>query len=107
MPIHIRAMCRTTSLCAALMASGCGASSEPNRGAQAGAAINDTELMKEASAAVNEAVRNASDCATAKPLVDSARQRLDELEPHVATTTGRVALDSLRSQLGRVAQACP
>jgi hypothetical protein len=94
-------------LCAAWLTCACGGSKEPNIGEQAGAAIHDTQLMRAATAAVNEALANAADCEVAKPLVAQAQQKLDELEPQVATTTGRVALDALRSQLGRVAQACP
>ena len=68
---------------------------------------HDEEILSKVGAAVNEVIRNAADCEVAKPLVAQAQQKLDELEPQVATTTGRVALDALRSQLGRVAQACP
>ena len=107
MRIQIDRMRSLAWLCAVWLSCACGGSKEPNIGHQAGAAIHDTELMKAASAAVNEAVRNASDCEVAKPLADEAQQKLDELEPHVATTTGRVALDSLRTQLGHVQQACP
>jgi len=94
-------------LCAAWLTCACGGSKEPNIGEQAGGAIHDTQLMRAATTAVNEALSNASDCDVARPLVAQAQQKLDELEPQVATTTGRVALDSLRSQLGHVAKACP
>jgi hypothetical protein len=106
MPVPFRAHVLACLQASCLLAA-CGGSGKSDIGRSTGAAVHDTELMRAATAAVNEAVRAGSDCEAAKPLADEAQQKLDELEPQVGTTTGRVALDSLRAQLRRVQQACP
>lgn len=92
---------------ASCLLAACSGSTSSDVGRSTGAAVHDTDLMREATAAVNEAVRAGSDCDAAKPLADDAQQKLDGLAPQVTTTTGRVALDSLRAQLKRVQDACP
>ena len=89
---------------------GCGKSEEPPKkdiGQQMGDVAADTALMREASAAVNEVVRNATDCDAAKVAIPAAKAKLDETEPKVRTATGRTTIDALRQQVKRVEQVCP
>ena len=69
---------------------------------------NDEEILRKVGAVVNEVLRNASDCEVAKPLIDRGlpahRRRAPggRRFPRVGPT-----LDALKSQVDRVAQACP
>jgi hypothetical protein len=67
----------------------------------------DTRTMGEASAAVNDVVRNAGDCDAARPLIPAATARLEDAARRIRTTTGKATLESLRSQLRRIADNCP
>jgi hypothetical protein len=75
-------------------------------GKDVGDATADTAVLRTASDAVNEVVRNAPDCEVARPLIPRANTSLDEAAKNVRTTTGRVTLDALRSQVKRVQEAC-
>lgn len=67
----------------------------------------DTNVLREASAAANDVVRNAADCASARPIIEEAKGRLDEAEPRLRTETGRTTLDALRRQVAKVEDLCP
>jgi len=67
----------------------------------------DTDVMREASAAVNEVLRNQSDCDLAKPTIATAIAKLDEAGRHVRTAAGNATLDSLRKQVQNVERSCP
>ncbi len=67
----------------------------------------DTGTLREASAAVNEVIRNSTDCDLARPLIAPAKAKLDEAERRIRTTTGRATLEALRAQLKTVDQNCP
>jgi hypothetical protein len=67
----------------------------------------DTNVLREASAAANDVVRNAADCAAARPIIDEAKARLDEAEPRLRTATGRTTLDALRRQVAKIEDLCP
>ena len=67
----------------------------------------DTNVLREASAAANEVVRGAADCASVRPIIDEAKAKLDEAEPRLRTATGRTTLDALRRQFARVEELCP
>lgn len=76
-------------------------------GQQVGDVTADTALLRDASAAVNEVLRNSTDCDLAKPTIAAAIAKLDEAAPHVRTVTGHATLESLRKQVRNVEQACP
>ena len=67
----------------------------------------DQEVMKAASAAANEVVRNATDCAVAKPLVPEAYRQIDEARKNARAAASQQILDTLKAQVDRVAQLCP
>jgi hypothetical protein len=68
---------------------------------------HDQEVMKAASAAANEVVRNATDCAVAKPLVPEAYRQIDEARKNARAAASQQILDRLKAQVDRVAQVCP
>ncbi len=68
---------------------------------------NDEEILRKVGASVNEVLRNASDCDVAKPLLTEAYQRIEDAGREVSTPASRPTLDVLKSQVDRVAQACP
>jgi hypothetical protein len=68
---------------------------------------HDQEVMKAASAAANEVVRNATDCAVAKPLVPEAYRQIDEARKNARAAASQQILDTLKAQVDRVAQVCP
>jgi hypothetical protein len=81
--------------------------SEGQVGRDAANVASDTEVLKEASEAVNVVVRQAGDCDGMKASVDEARQSLDSAAERVATATGRTTLDALRKRLEGIAGTCP
>ena len=68
---------------------------------------HDEELLRKVGAAVNEVVRNAADCEVAKPLMTEAYQRIDDAREEATVPASQPTLDALKSQVDRVAQACP
>jgi hypothetical protein len=68
---------------------------------------HDQAVMKAASAAANEVVRNAADCAVAKPLVPEAYRQIDEARKAARAQASQQILDTLKTQVDRVAQLCP
>lgn len=67
----------------------------------------DQEIMKAASAAANEVVRNATDCTVAKPLIPEAYRQIDEARGNAKAAASQQILDTLKQQVDRVAQLCP
>ncbi len=67
----------------------------------------DEETIKKAGAGVNEVLRNAADCETAKPLIVEAYKRIEEADGRVTAPATHATLGALKSQVDRVAQACP
>jgi hypothetical protein len=67
----------------------------------------DKEILQRVNAAVNEVIRNAPDCAVAKPLVPEAYQRIEEARGQVTGPASRQTLDTLKAQVDRVADVCP
>ena len=68
---------------------------------------HDQEVIKAASAAANEVVRNAGDCSLAKPLIPEAYRQIDEASRNARAQASRQILDTLKIQVDRVAQLCP
>ena len=68
---------------------------------------SDTEVLREASAAVNEVVRQTGDCEAMKQALEAARSRLDEAAGEVKTVAGQATLDALRKRLEGQAEVCP
>jgi hypothetical protein len=81
--------------------------SEERVGQDAANVASDTDVLREASAAVNAVVRQAGDCEGVKAGLDQARQSLDDADARVATATGRTTLDALRKRLEGIADTCP
>ena len=75
-------------------------------GKDVGDAAADTATLRTASEAVNLLVRESADCEVARPLIPKANTSLEEAAPKIRTMTGRVTLDSLRTQIKRVQEAC-
>lgn len=68
---------------------------------------HDQEIMRGASAAANEVVRSATDCEAARPLIPEAYRKLEEAEARVQAEASRQILQTLRTQVDRVAELCP
>jgi len=68
---------------------------------------HDQEVMKAASAAANEVVRNATDCGVAKPLVPEAYRQIEEARKNARAAASQQILETLKAQVDRVAQLCP
>lgn len=66
----------------------------------------DTQVLREATVASNEVVRNATDCEAARPIIGEARRKLDEAGTRLRTHAGRGTLDTLHKQVDRVADLC-
>jgi hypothetical protein len=66
----------------------------------------DTQVLREATVASNEVVRNAADCEAARPVIGEARRKLDEAGTRLRTQVGRATLDTLHKQVDRVADLC-
>ena len=67
----------------------------------------DNQVVKAASAAANEVVRNATDCDQAKPLIPEAYKQIDEARKNAKAAASQQILDTLKTQVDRVAQLCP
>jgi CHASE3 domain sensor protein len=78
-----------------------------NLGEQMADVTVDTQVMRDAQAAVNEVIRASSDCELAKPAIAAANMKLDEAARHVRTAAGNATLDALRKQVRNVQDACP
>jgi uncharacterized protein HemX len=67
----------------------------------------DNDVVKQASAAANEVVRNATDCTAAKPLIPEAYRQIDAARANAKAAASQQILDTLKQQVDRVAQLCP
>jgi len=67
----------------------------------------DNQVVKAASAAANAVVRNATDCDQAKPLIPEAYKQIDEARKNTKAVASHQILDTLKTQVDRVAQLCP
>lgn len=67
----------------------------------------DTQVLREASAAANDVVRNAADCEAARAIIPEAKVKLEAARPRLRTAAGRGSLDALRQQVGKVEELCP
>jgi hypothetical protein len=76
-------------------------------GQQTADITSDRQVLGDASAAVNEVIRNQDDCDVARPAITKAITKLDEAARHGRTATGRTTLDGLRAQVRGIAQNCP
>jgi uncharacterized coiled-coil DUF342 family protein len=68
---------------------------------------HDQAVVKAASAAANEVVRNATDCEVAKPLIPEAYRQIDEAKKNARAAASQQILDTLKIQVDRVTQLCP
>ena len=93
---------------ACLILWGCGApKTEGGLGQQAGDTAHDTAVLKQATAAANEVIRAAGDCAKVQEQLEPAQRALDEAAREIRTVTGRTSLEVLGRQVREVAEACP
>jgi len=67
---------------------------------------NDEEILRKVSTAVNEVLRNATDCEVAKPLIPEAYQRIEDARREVVVPASRPTLDALKAQVDQVASGC-
>lgn len=98
-------MRRPLALAVSLLVAAC--QSEGQTGKDAANIASDTEVLREASGAVNAVVRQAGDCEGVKAGLDEARQGLDDAAARVRTATGRTTLEALRKRLEGIADTCP
>jgi hypothetical protein len=68
---------------------------------------HDEELIKKASGAVSEVIRNTSDCDAAKALIPEAYKRIQDAKQQTTVPASQATLDALKVQVDRVASACP
>ncbi len=68
---------------------------------------NDAAAVSKASGAVNQVIRNSTDCAAAKPLIPEAYQRIEEARQVVDAPATHETLNALKIQVDRIAQLCP
>ena len=61
-------------------------------GEQGGAAIADSDLMKEATSIANRVIRNGADCEAVKANIEEVNRKLDEIEAKLQTGTGQTAI---------------
>jgi len=67
----------------------------------------DQAVLQKVSGVVSEVLRNATECETAKPLTVEAYARIEDAGPQLRAPASRQTLDALKSQVDRVARACP
>ena len=67
----------------------------------------DAEAVSKASGAVNQVIRNSTDCAAAKPLIPEAYQRIEEARQVVEVRATQETLAALKAQVDRIDQLCP
>jgi hypothetical protein len=68
---------------------------------------HDEAILKEVNGAVNEVIRNTTDCDAAKPLMVEAYQKIDAARPQLTSPATGQTLDALKAQVDRVKQVCP
>jgi len=68
---------------------------------------HDEEILRRVGLAVNEVIRNAADCEVAKPLMAEAYQRIEDARGKVTGPASPQTLETLKTQVDRVAQVCP
>ena len=78
-----------------------------NLGQQVGATSWDQRVVAEATQPVNAVIRAMGDCDAVKAALPEAEAKLTEALAKVRTATGRASLESLRTQVTRVADTCP
>ena len=67
---------------------------------------NDEAILQKVGLAVNEVLRNATDCEVAKPLLAEAYQRIEDARREVSVPASRPTLDALKAQVDQVASGC-
>ena len=67
----------------------------------------DEEIMRKAGAAVNEVIRNSTDCEVAKPLLTEAYGAIEKARREARIPASQQTLDALKAQVDRVAEVCP
>lgn len=98
-------MRRALALAVGLLVAAC--QGEDQAGKDAAKIASDTDVLREASAAVNVVVRQAGDCEGVKAGLEEARQSLADASERVSTATGRTTLEALRKRLEGIADTCP
>lgn len=68
---------------------------------------SDSEAISKASAVVNQVIRAGPDCATAKPLIPEAYQRIEEARAKVDAPATQETLNALKVQVDRINELCP
>jgi hypothetical protein len=68
---------------------------------------HDEEILKGVNGAVNEVIRNAADCAVARPLIPEAYQKIEDARKQLTAPATQATLDALKVQVDRIAQVCP
>ncbi len=68
---------------------------------------NDEAVLQGVNGAVNEVIRNSTDCSAAKPLMVEADRKIEEAGPQLEGAAAKQTLAMLKVQLDRVKQACP
>jgi len=95
----------------AVALTGCGAvkdeeSRQKDIGQQTADISSDTQVLGDASAAVNDVIRVQDDCDAARPLIPKANAALETASGRIRTVTGKTTLDGLKSQIRTIALSC-
>ena len=69
-------------------------------------AVGDTNVVRDVQSAANELVRNAADCERVKSLYPEVSAKLDAAESQIQSEAGRTTIETLRKQVGTIAEAC-
>jgi hypothetical protein len=67
----------------------------------------DSEILRKAGAAVNEVIRNSTDCEVAKPLLVEAYRGIEDARTEVRAPASQQTLNALQVQVDRVKEVCP
>ncbi len=98
------------TLALVLAAAGCTKDAEEhkkNLGQAAADTAEDTKTLGEVEGAVNQVIRNESDCDVVKAAMPEAQRRLDEAKDKLRTAAGRATLEALKTQVRTISQNCP
>jgi hypothetical protein len=96
--------CIPALLALSALLAGCGEADKSAQGVVT--AVGDTNVVRDAQAAANELIRNASDCERVKSLYPEVTAKLDAADGNIQSEAGRTTMETLRKQVGTVAEAC-
>src|SRR4051812_12784466 len=94
----------------AVLLSGCFKDAEQHQkdiGQAAGDAAADTRTLGDTQAAVNEVIKDMSDCERVKAALPEAQRKMEAADKALRTVAGRATLDAYRAQVRTASSNCP